>query len=143
LSLRKARPQTAQIFYDKKVLNMPKAMSSFGPDGGIVSTVHESLAFLRAFLDGTLFPANYLEEMKQWKRIFFPLQYGHGLMRFKLPRIFSPFQASPEFIGHSGASSSFLFYCPDEDLYLAGTLNQVKEQSRPFRLMIDVIKALK
>ena len=143
LSSQQARPQPAQIFYEEKVMNMPKAMSSFGPDGGIVSTVHESLTFLRAFLDGTLFPEHYLEEMKQWKRIFFPLEYGYGLMRFKLPRIFSPFQASPEFIGHSGASSSFLFYCPDEDLYLTGTLNQVKKQSRPFRLMIDVINALK
>lgn len=107
-------------------MDIPKAMSSFGPDGGIVSTVHEGLTFLRAFLDGTLFPEHYLEEMKQWKGIFFPLQYGHGLMRFKLPRIFSPFKPSPELIGHSGASASFLFHCPDEDLYLADTLNQIK-----------------
>ena len=136
------RSQPAEIYYEKHPMSIPKAMSSFGPDGGIISNVQESIIFLKAFLDGTLFPKDYLKEMKQWKRIFSPLQYGYGLMRFKLPRIFSPFRPLPELIGHSGATASFLFYCRDKDLYLAGTLNQIKEQSKPFRLMLEVINSI-
>jgi len=121
---------------------IPKAMASFGPDGGIVSNTQESIVFLKAFLDGSLFSKDYLQEMKQWRKIFYPLQYGYGIMRFKLPRIMLPFKPIPELIGHSGATASFLFYCEDKDLYLAGTLNQIKEQSKPFRLMLDVINTL-
>ncbi len=143
LSSQQTRSQPTPFYYEGRVMDIPKAMSSFGPDGGIVSTVYENMIFLRAFLDGTLFSEHYLKEMKHWKKIFFPLEYGYGLMRFILPRIFSPFRPPPEFIGHSGASASFLFYCQDKDLYLAGTLNQMKEQRRPFRLMIDVVNALK
>lgn len=143
LDSKEKRPQPAQIYNRDRPMDMPKAMTSFGPDGGIVSSAQESIIFLRAFLDGTLFSKRYLEEMQRWRKIFYPLEYGYGLMRFKLPRIFSPFKPTPELIGHSGASSSFLFYCPDKDLYLAGTLNQIKEQSRPFRMMLNVINAIK
>jgi len=136
-------PQPAQIYYGNHPINIPKAMSSFGPDGGIVSNARESIIFMKAFLGGILFPESYLKEMKQWRKIFFPLEYGYGLMRFKLPRFLSYFKPSPELIGHSGASASFLFYCKDKDLYLAGTLNQLKERSRPFHLMMNLINTIK
>jgi CubicO group peptidase (beta-lactamase class C family) len=143
LSSLDSKPRPTQFYYNDTALDIPKAMTSFGPDGGIVSTARESLVFLKAFLNGALFSRDFLGRMKRWNKIFFPLEYGYGLMRFKLPRIMSPFKPAPELIGHSGSTASFSFYCPDEDLYLAGTLNQIKEQSRPFRLMIDVINAVR
>lgn len=75
--------------------------------------------------------------------IFFPLQYGYGLMRFKLPRRFSPFSISPELIGHSGSSASFLSYAPDLDLYLTGKMNQMNQRSAPFQWMIKVAQVFK
>ncbi|MFC1944642.1 serine hydrolase domain-containing protein [Chloroflexota bacterium] len=137
------KPQPAQMYYGNKPMYLPKTMSFFRADGGIVSNAQESIVFIRAFLNGILFPEHYLKEMQQWRRIFFPLEYGYGLMRFKLPRIFSPLRPSPELIGHSGASASFLFYCPDKDIYMAGTLNQIKERSRPFRLILDIVHQVK
>ena len=77
--------------------------------------------------------------MKNWKKIFFPLQYGLGLMQYKLPRIFSPFSETTEFIGHSGASSSFLFFSDTGQLYIVGTLNQIENQGRPFRLLHKIV----
>ena len=142
LSSQKLRSQPAQIYFDDKALDAPVAMESFGPDGGIVATARESITFTGAFFDSSLFPKSYLKEMKQWNRIFFPFEYGYCLMRFKLPRIVSPFKPAPELIGHSGSTASFSFYCPEKDFYLAGTLNQLKEQSRPFQLMIKVINAI-
>ena len=81
-----------------------------------------------------------LESMKSWRNIFFPFQYGLGLMRFKPPRIFSPFSLIPELIGHSGSTSAFLFYSESDQLYIGGTLNQIENQGRPFRLMLKIIK---
>ena len=68
------------MYYKSKPLPIPMAMSSFGPDGGIVSTADESMIFLKAFFDETLFPKEYLDEMKEWNKIFFPLQYGTGIL---------------------------------------------------------------
>ena len=116
-------------------------MTSFGPDGGMVSTVEDSLKFIRHFLEGKLFAhPSTLERMKSWKRIFFPFQYGLDFLRFKLPRIFSLFSATPELIGHSGASGAFLFHSDIGQLYIGGTLNQLENQRRTFNLMLKVVK---
>jgi CubicO group peptidase (beta-lactamase class C family) len=131
----------ANIYYQTIPLHLDRAMRSFGPDGGMVSTVEDSLMFLKGFMEGKLFVhPSTLERMSNWKRIFFPLHYGLGLMRYKLPRIFSPFSETPEFIGHSGASSSFLFYSDTGQLYIGGTFNQIENQARPFRLMHKIVK---
>ncbi len=96
---------TPVLFYNKSdQLNIPMAMASFGPDGGIVSTTGESMIFLKAFFSGELFSTEYLDEMQDWNKIFYPLEYGLGIMRFKLPRLFSPFKPTPELVGHSGST---------------------------------------
>ena len=131
----------ASIYYKKKPLIVDKAMTSFGPDGGIVSTVDESLKFIRNFMEDGLFTnPSTLHRMQNWKSIFFPFQYGLGLMRFKLPRIFSTFSASPNLIGHSGASSAFLFHSDVSQLYIGGTLNQLDNRRRPVNVMLKLIK---
>lgn len=131
----------ANIYYKKKPLFIGNAMTSFGPDGGMVSTVEDSLKFIRYFMEGGLFTSpSTLQRMQNWKSIFFPFQYGLSLMRFKLPKIFSPFSASPNLIGHSGASSAFLFHSDVSELYIGGTLNQLDNRRRPVNLMLKVIK---
>jgi CubicO group peptidase (beta-lactamase class C family) len=135
-----ARIPPATIYYKTIPFYLDRAMTSFGPDGGIVSTIEDGLRFLRSFMDGKLFesPAT-LERMKNWKKIFFPLQYGLGLMRIKMPKIFSPFTANPELIGHSGASSAFLFQSDLGGILIGGTLNQIDNQARPVRLMLKLV----
>ncbi len=123
-------------------LHIPQAMASFGPDGGMVSTARELMQFLRAFFGGHLFPQSYVTELRVWNSIFFPLEYGVGIMRFRLSRWLSPFHASPELIGHSGLNGAFAFYCPERDIYLAGTLNSVVNPGAPFRLMLRLLSAL-
>jgi CubicO group peptidase (beta-lactamase class C family) len=131
----------ANIYYKTKPLYLDKAMTSFGADGGMVSNVEDTLGFLRVFMEGQLFGhPSTLQRMKSWRKIFFPFQYGLGLMRFKWPRIFSPFSSTPELIGHSGASSAFLFQSVTDHICIGGTLNQLENRRRPFGLMLKVIK---
>ena len=117
---------------------MPLALSSMAPDGGIVSNLTDSLTFLKAYFAGQLFDASHFERMYQWNALFFPIQYGYGLMRFKLPGWMTPFRQTPQLIGHSGSSGSFAFYAPNEKLYMAGTFNQIDKPSRPFNFMLKV-----
>ncbi|MDH3729842.1 MAG: beta-lactamase family protein [Acidimicrobiia bacterium] len=137
------QPPPAAIWVKDRVLSIPLAMSSFSPDGAVVSTAADSLRFLRAFFGGELLTPDQLAFMtRRWNRIFFPLQYGSGLMRFRPPRWMSPFKAPPELIGHSGSTGSFAFHDLRRDVYLAGTLNQMDKPSRPYRIMTQMIGLL-
>jgi len=139
-----ASTEPAQMFYRDQPFSIPRFMSSHGPDGGIVSTVADTLRFERAFMSGDLFAnKDTLKAMQRWNPIFFQFQYGYGTMRFKLPWLLSPFGYSPELIGHSGASGSFLYHCPELDLYVAGTTNQMTRRNAPFQLMIKVCRLFK
>lgn len=129
------------MYYKNQPLSIPKAMTSFQGDGGIVSNSNELLVFLKAFFEGKLFPIAYLEEMKKFNPIMFPLENGVGMMRFKLPRLFSPFKAIPECYGHSGLSGAFAFYCPEKEVFITGTVNQISQPQLSYQLMLKLLMA--
>jgi CubicO group peptidase (beta-lactamase class C family) len=132
----------ATIYLKKAPAKVPKYLSSNVSDGGLVSTASECLIFLRAFFEGRLFDKTFLDRMMSWNSMFFPMRYGYGLMYFRLPRFFWP-SPLPEFIGHSGSTGSFAFTCPSRSMYLAGTVNQIASPSKPFFLMISLLRAAK
>ena len=130
----------ASMLFGTKRVVIPKAMASVRADGGIVSTARDGIAFLEAFTGGALFPAAYLVEMQQrWNRVFFPLEYGVGIMRFALPRYYSPLRPVPPMIGHSGASGAVLYHVPSLDLYVSGTVNQISKRSLSYRLLTRLV----
>ncbi len=131
--------QPLPLYHKALRLDVPLALSSMGPDGGIVSTLADSQRFLSAYFGGELFAEAHFPRMRQWNALFFPLQYGYGLMRFKLPRWMNLFRETPELIGHSGSSGSFAFYVPQKELTLVGTFNQIDKPQRPFNFMLKVI----
>lgn len=126
------------LYYKSKPLHIPKAMASFGPDGGVVSTSSDMLVFIEAFFTGKLFPLSYIASLQQWNKIFFPMQSGLGIHKFKLPWIFNPAGTIPYFIGHSGLSGALAFHSPKEKLFIAGTVNQTAHPDISFRAMIKL-----
>jgi len=126
------------LYYKSNKINIPKAMTSFGPDGGIVSTSADMLIFIESFFTGKLFPSSYIDELQEWNRIFFPMRSGTGIHLFKLPWIFNPTGAVPYFIGHSGLSGALAYYCPKENIYVVGTVNQVAHPDISFKTMIKL-----
>ena len=131
------------LYYKSKELNIPKAMTSFGADGGIVSTSSDMLVFIEAFFTGKLFPKAYIDELQKWNKIFFPMQSGIGIHLFKLPWIFNPTGAVPYFIGHSGLSGALAYYSPKENIFIVGTVNQVAHPDISFKTMIKLTQKLK
>jgi CubicO group peptidase (beta-lactamase class C family) len=127
------------VYHKDKRLNVPLILTSMTSDGGIISTMDELLSFLRSFMESHLFKPENASQMRQWNRLFFPLQYGYGLMRIKLPRWMTLFRATPELIGHSGASGTFAFYAPEPDIYLIGSFNQTDAPRRPIGFMLRVL----
>lgn len=134
------------LYYKSNAVHLPVYMSSIAPEGGIVSTAKETMIFLKAFFNGRFFPKEELEELKQWKLIFFPGQfyYGIGLEKLWVPRIISPLKPIKEILGFWGQSGAFAFYNPERDVYFTGTINQSSGlgHSAAFKAMIKIIKAI-
>jgi CubicO group peptidase (beta-lactamase class C family) len=126
------------LYYKAKELDIPKAMTSFGADGGIVSTSADMLIFIEAFFTGKLFPKEYINDLQEWNKIFFPMKSGIGIHLFKLPWIFNPTGAVPYFIGHSGLSGALAYYSPKENIFVVGTVNQVAHPNISFKTMIKL-----
>ena len=134
--------RTLPIWHRDPRLDIPGILSSMGPDGGIVSDAEDLMTFLRAFTEGRLFDPETTRALHRWRKMQFPLQYGGGLMRFRLPGWMTLWRPSPELIGHSGASGSFAYHAPDPDIFLVGTFNQTDAPKRPFSFMLRVLKAI-
>ena len=144
--------EPAALWVDQQPVHIPLAMRSFGD---LISTVDDMLSFMRSLVRGEVFddPATLGLMMGRWNTFGFslnpvrlspgwPIEYGMGMMRFKIPRLFSPLRSVPAVMGHSGATGSWLFYCEELDVLLAGTVNQLSAGAVPFRFIPKVLKIL-
>ncbi len=122
-----------------EALDIPLALSSMPGDGGAVSSIGDLARFVGAFFDGTLFPSPLLDG--PFRRVFFPLKAGTGVLRFAMPRWLPPFRPDMEFVGHSGISGTIAFRCPARGRIVVGTVNQLKGRSRPYKMMIKAALA--
>ncbi|WP_285397892.1 serine hydrolase domain-containing protein [Lysinibacillus sp. fls2-241-R2A-57] len=127
------------LTYKSKQLLIPQYMSSIPAEGGIVSTAQESMIFLKAFINGQLFPKNDLNElMSNWNFLLLPGQFYYGVGIVKQPISLVSFKNG--LIGHWGQSGAFAFYYPQKDLYFTGTVNQIIGHSVAARLISKIIK---
>lgn len=91
---------------------------------------------------------------QRWRRLGFPLdaaalrqpswpiEYGLGMMRFRLPRWLTPFAPVPAVEGHTGSTGSWLFHAPELGLLLAGAVNEVTSGAFPFRFLPRLLRIL-
>lgn len=131
------------LYYKQNQLHIPKAMTSFGADGGVVSNSEDLFKFIHSFFNGKWFPKEKIKELKEWNRIFFPMKSGIGIHLFKLPWIMNPFGTIPELYGHSGLSGALAYANPDMELYITGTVNQISNPSISFKTAIKLINSFK
>ena len=113
----------APIYYRDKEIDLPKYMSSIGPEGGIVSTAKESMIFLKAFINGHFFRKKISMSLKNGELLFGPglFFYGVGIARQPI----SIKELKNGLIGHWGQTGAFSFYHPKTDLYFTGTSQSV------------------
>jgi D-alanyl-D-alanine carboxypeptidase len=133
-------PLPALVYDRDRPLDVPKTWVSCMD---LVSTVEDTERFLRALIHGQLFvdPATYRSMHERWNRIGFPLRYGLGTMRFPINRLAGPGRRPATLLGHSGATGSWLFHCPELDVILTGTVDQIRGRATPYRLMARLLQA--
>jgi D-alanyl-D-alanine carboxypeptidase len=133
-------PLPAAVYDRDRPLDVPGTLVSCMD---LISTVEDTERFLRALIHGQLFddPATYRSMHERWNRIGFPLRYGLGTMRFPINRLAGPGRRPATLVGHSGATGSWLFHCPELDVILTGTVDQIRGRATPFRLMARLLQA--
>jgi D-alanyl-D-alanine carboxypeptidase len=143
----------AALHAGDEVVRLPRFLASIAD---LNSTCDDLLRFLRALEGGRLFrdPGTWRRMRARWRRFSFPLdraalrqpswpiEYGLGVMRFRLPRFLTPFRPVPEVVGHTGSTGTWLFHAPEPDLYLTGAVNQVTAGAIPFRVVPAVLRAV-
>ena len=143
-------PEPLPVWGGNKKMDIPLAMKSFGD---LYSTLTDLLNFMRNLNSGVVFdnPKTINLMQEEWNRFGFmispiapgwPIEYGLGMMRFEMPRFATPLKAVPAVIGHTGASGTWLFYCPEIDLYLVGAVSQVEAAAVPFRFVPKALSLL-
>ena len=136
-----------ELYYGTQRLRAPRYLASITAEGGLVSTSSDTMAFLKAFFNGTLFPRELVDELKQeWNMIYFPGQFffGLGLEKLWTPRLISPFKPIGEVLGFWGQSGAFAFHNPQHDLYFTGTVNQLsgRGHSAAYKAIVQIIKSV-
>lgn len=124
-----------------RVIEIPRALASMPGDGGAVSSLSDLARLRSAFFEGALFRRELLGELPAWRRVFFPLRAGTGVLRFAMPRWLPPFRRGLAFIGHSGITGALAFYCPARGRFIVGTVNQLQDRARCYRMMIKATLA--
>ncbi len=130
----------AGIFYKDTNITSMRSNGAYWADGGIVSTAEDMIIFLKALNEGKIVNRDTMELMHDWHKLRFPIQYGYGTMHFQLPPLMGRLSGLTPLWGHSGSTGSFLYYSYDLDLYMAGSLDNVGPNYKPFMLMRGVMK---
>jgi len=143
----------AALYAGAKVVRLPGFLASISD---MNSTCDDLVRFFRAVIGGRLFrdPGTWRRMRARWRRFSFPLdraalrqpswpiEYGLGVMRFRLPRFITPLRPVPQVVGHTGSTGTWLFHAPEPDLYLAGTVNQITAGAVPFKLVPRLLRAV-
>lgn len=123
---------------------------------GIYSTAADMMEFMRQLMKGGVFQRHetLTAMLSNWHRFGlpmdraalrspgWPIEYGIGVMRFRLPRLFTPQAPMPEVQGHTGSTGCWLFYCPELDVLLSGSVEDATAGAVPFRLVPKILRIL-
>jgi len=134
-------PKMAEMYVGLYEIADFQSLSADWAGGGIVATTDELIRFQKALLSGKLVKKETLKTMQQWIPETVGMYYGFGLRKVVLNEL------SPEFpkvtlIGHSGSTASFLYYCPELDVHITGTLNQVEANRNALILLANILAVI-
>ena len=106
--------------------------------GGIVSTCEELNTFFRALVDGKLFSEkSTLKQMltaADKGRGGMDYNYGLGIMKRSIQGL--------TFYGHGGAYDCDVFYCPEKNISICMSLNQMNTHGKRDKFLLQAVKLI-
>ena len=123
---------------------LPAVMTADWAGGGLISTTEDLNRFLRAFVRNEIFEdPTTRDEMFKWVKSGPFHSYGFGISRVVFDRSGNPRHTGlGEVWGHSGSSDNFMYYWPDEDVAMIGTLNQIACERNLYDNVASIMNAI-
>ena len=115
-----------------------KSLSLDWAGGGLATTAQDLNIFQEALHTDKILKPETLLQMQQWKSESQGFYYGYGIRKISLNEL-NPTWPDLQVLGHTGTTSSFMFYCPQLDVYLSGTLNQVTQMNKSVLIPAKVL----
>ena len=128
----------AEFYIDQTEISSYESLSIDWAGGGLVTTTEDLLKFHRALFSGEIVTESSLAKMQDWLPESKGTYYGLGLRKYEF-KDFSKLLPDLTIIGHSGVNSSFCFYCPELDVYMAGTFNQTNHMKTSIQFLMKVL----
>jgi len=112
---------------DMECTLLPAVMTADWAGGGLISTIDDLNRFLRFFVRNEIFgEPTTREAMFQWVNSGPFHNYGFGISRVIFERSDNPEHTGlGEIWGHAGSSDNFMYYWPQAEVIMIGTLNQI------------------
>lgn len=137
----KKQPPMAQFYAGDIALSSIQSLSADWGGGGLVSTTQDLIRFLSAFEEDKIVKKETRLAMQHWVHETKGMEYGFGIRKVSLNNLFDT-DTNLEVIGHTGSTASFLWYCPQLDTYIAGTLNQLEASKSTVELVYDILRLI-
>lgn len=137
-----ARGKMAELYVEDLEISRFTSLSLDWAGGGLLTTADDLLKFHQALLNGQLISESSFQKMQNWTEEARGMYYGYGLRKFELKELFFTLP-DVSLIGHSGSTGSFMYYCPEWDIYLIGTFNQTEYLRKHVQFIAKVMTVLK
>lgn len=131
----------AKFYASEYELSSLKSLSADWGGGGLVSTTKDLIRFLKAFNEDLIVTKETRLEMQNWVNETKGMEYGFGIRKVSIYKL-TETESDLQLIGHSGSTASFLWYCPQLDIYISGTLNQLEASKSAMILVYEILKII-
>lgn len=131
----------AKFYASEYELSSLKSLSADWGGGGLVSTTQDLIRFLKAFNEDLIVTKETRLEMQNWENETKGMEYGFGIRKVSIDKL-TETESDLQLIGHSGSTASFLWYCPQLDIYISGTLNQLEASKSAMILVYEILKII-
>jgi D-alanyl-D-alanine carboxypeptidase len=121
------RAPSQRYLDDMECTLLPAVMTADWAGGGLISTTEDLLLFMRTFVRNEIFKnPTTIKRMFEWVTSGPFHNYGLGISRVLFDKSANPaYEGLGEVWGHTGSSDNFMYYWPEGDVIMIGTLNQL------------------
>lgn len=137
-----ATGRMAEVYADDMEISGFRSISADWAGGGLLTTCQDLMTFHQALVNGKIISELSFKEMQNWTPATKGMYYGYGLYKIQLKELFFTLP-DVTLIGHSGSTGSFMYYCPEWDIYLTGSFNQLGYLKNHIIFLSKVLSLLK
>ncbi|SHF90636.1 serine hydrolase domain-containing protein [Ornithinibacillus halophilus] len=131
---------TANVYYKGKNMIDCRSIGIDYASGGVVAPSRDLLKFMKAIVKNEIIDEETFEKMQDWAKFAPGVDYGYGLMKFTPKSLVLP--KKYEMWGNAGIVGSFMFYHPELETYIIGSLNNFFDHRKGIKLVFKVLDEL-